>query len=563
MGFSAVQSSIGKILKTEKEYVIPKYQRKYIWGNKQWEDLFEDIRFSIKHSKKEHFIGNIIIEESSQNHIIIDGQQRITTITLLLAVISKQFLLLKDNNSSNGLNNYIVFKNLDYINTLVINISYDYYYGILIDEYTKEQDKNLEKYLENKNIDNTYKTNNYVKCYKCFEKLVEKELNDISEKEKKLEYLKQLRDCTLKLNVIYISSDKEQEGYMIFETLNARGLPLEQHELIKNYIFAYANSSAGADNIKTKWNQIENNLIFGQKNSLKKFISHYMIHKYGKILVKDFYSTIKENVLKDNTEEFLNDLLNKSRIYNIIETTNYELSNTVKYVLDFLKKFNNFQFRPILLSLFSAREKEFLSSKELELAMLKIKNFISIYVLVCKNKTNTLEKTIYEYSCKLSKDFNKTILDEFLCELSGKSPSKDEFCECFIKIKYASNREQRKKLKYNNKKEIYYILKELEFFEAEIKDYTLSDFTIEHIKDNCEGGESSSIGNMVSLIGNKNNKLSGKKYKQKLAVYKDSGFKNARNFYENYKNKEWNDYLIRERAQKMSEKFHDYIWTFK
>lgn len=78
------------------------------------------------------------------------------------------------------------------------------------------------------------------------------------------------------LKAIEISVDKEQEGHIIFEILNSRGLPLEQHELLKNYLFMYYPKSIGSDIAKDKWNQIVSNVEGVSLSSLKHFITHYI-----------------------------------------------------------------------------------------------------------------------------------------------------------------------------------------------------------------------------------------------------------------------------------------------
>ena len=66
-------------------YEIPKYQREYIWGPKQWEALFDDL---MDHDEG-YFLGSIICINTTTDAInslkfeVVDGQQRITTISIL------------------------------------------------------------------------------------------------------------------------------------------------------------------------------------------------------------------------------------------------------------------------------------------------------------------------------------------------------------------------------------------------------------------------------------------------------------------------------------------------
>lgn len=70
---------------------IPDLQRQYVWGNVQWEQLWNDIvNVWIKCSRKDenddnipqHFMGVIVLKKNSSSNVydIIDGQQRLTTL---------------------------------------------------------------------------------------------------------------------------------------------------------------------------------------------------------------------------------------------------------------------------------------------------------------------------------------------------------------------------------------------------------------------------------------------------------------------------------------------------
>ena len=77
-------------------FSIPRYQRKYVWEEKNWKQLIEDIKFSIETPNWDHFIGTFVFQintnDASNNEaIIIDGQQRIVTLQILFMAISPSF----------------------------------------------------------------------------------------------------------------------------------------------------------------------------------------------------------------------------------------------------------------------------------------------------------------------------------------------------------------------------------------------------------------------------------------------------------------------------------------
>lgn len=67
-------------------YDIPFFQRPYVWDDKNWEELLDNLM----DSKHEHFLGAIILKSegaysgSIPRYSVIDGQQRLTTLSILL-----------------------------------------------------------------------------------------------------------------------------------------------------------------------------------------------------------------------------------------------------------------------------------------------------------------------------------------------------------------------------------------------------------------------------------------------------------------------------------------------
>lgn len=68
-------------------YVVPDYQREYVWTDKQITQLLEDIDEQMDSSSSEYFIGTILVSprDGEKGHYdVIDGQQRLTTTFLIL-----------------------------------------------------------------------------------------------------------------------------------------------------------------------------------------------------------------------------------------------------------------------------------------------------------------------------------------------------------------------------------------------------------------------------------------------------------------------------------------------
>ncbi len=70
-------------------YLVPDYQREYVWEEKHVTQLLEDICEEFSNDRKsEYFIGSIVVcENDDKRYEVIDGQQRLTTLFVALSAL--------------------------------------------------------------------------------------------------------------------------------------------------------------------------------------------------------------------------------------------------------------------------------------------------------------------------------------------------------------------------------------------------------------------------------------------------------------------------------------------
>lgn len=75
---------------------VPEYQRSYVWGKEQIDELLDDLNYAITvNPNKEYFLGSVVLQKHTiqSNNVsfeccdVLDGQQRMTTLFLLMAVL--------------------------------------------------------------------------------------------------------------------------------------------------------------------------------------------------------------------------------------------------------------------------------------------------------------------------------------------------------------------------------------------------------------------------------------------------------------------------------------------
>ena len=78
--------TFARILSGENRYLVPDYQRGYTWTEKNWSDMWADLKKS--NGEHFHFTGLAVLKEGAQkDKLIVDGQQRLLTCSLMICAI--------------------------------------------------------------------------------------------------------------------------------------------------------------------------------------------------------------------------------------------------------------------------------------------------------------------------------------------------------------------------------------------------------------------------------------------------------------------------------------------
>ena len=81
-----------KIFSEEFWFIVPQYQRPYVWQEENIQELIDDLYYAFENKQNsEYFLGALVLKRTTEKEFreyeILDGQQRLTTIFLLLIAI--------------------------------------------------------------------------------------------------------------------------------------------------------------------------------------------------------------------------------------------------------------------------------------------------------------------------------------------------------------------------------------------------------------------------------------------------------------------------------------------
>lgn len=271
MNFKPEQKYIAKMLSEEDvKFIIPPYQRPYKWGIDQCETLWNDIVNAFNDSGDEYFLGSIIAFSKEKDEFqIIDGQQRITTFTLLFRAFYECFKTKSNSEKEKGDFEKDFGKCLwEYKN----DEGFDFDKQHLQSEVATEKEKeNLNEILSDTIDENLIQKDNkkiknnrspYVQNYLYFK--------DKLEELKGSKTLSWSKFCNFVLGknlfVLFVVCDSQESAMTIFNTLNSRGMPLSNADVLKGYLYKHYKEHGNIDGFINQWSEIEANIESVESN---------------------------------------------------------------------------------------------------------------------------------------------------------------------------------------------------------------------------------------------------------------------------------------------------------
>lgn len=255
-------------------YVVPEFQRPYVWDEEgRWAPLWEDVQITAERyldnldlhsgdkgraegSTNPHFLGAVVVKQEHTaaseigKRIVVDGQQRMTTLQLLLAAVegvcrevehpaSERLLTFVKNNDRiySGDDLYKLRPSSE--DKGPFQRAIDAASGADTRDATEDAGDERDLVADGASL--------VVRAYDYFRAQAEEwvQRGGPYEVGRRIEALEAA--VTSLVHMVVINLEEPDDPNVIFETLNARGTPLLQSDLVKNYMIARlgANSRSG------------------------------------------------------------------------------------------------------------------------------------------------------------------------------------------------------------------------------------------------------------------------------------------------------------------------------
>ena len=206
---------------TNEQYVIPTYQRRYSWHERQVWELIDDIL--LIEEGDTHLLGSIVClaghHTAGLNKLeLVDGQQRLTTITILFECIRQRLELEGETDGAAEVARLLSAKPLG--GKPLRKVALD---SIDSAEFDHLVENNQEQVYPNHQLHSAF---NIIRGW-----IVEQSLEEIGT------FLYRLQNQTI---VIRLDVSEAKDAFKLFETINNRGLRLSPTDIIKNFLLGNA-----------------------------------------------------------------------------------------------------------------------------------------------------------------------------------------------------------------------------------------------------------------------------------------------------------------------------------
>ena len=254
-------------------YVVPSYQREYVWQTEEVERLLQDIGSEYSPNDpdvdSEYFIGSIVVCQNQDGTFeLIDGQQRMTTTFIALCAI-RDYLDAVGATQIDELQHRIRASSVDdqgrdvfrYRIALQYDDSHDVLEGI-------GRGDDISAILPS-----TRSIENILNAYGVIRTHLRNEFQDDAAAVKQF-----YSYFTRRVKLIRVKTVSVAHALKVFETINDRGVGLDSMDLLKNLLFMHAERNQ-FDRLKDVWKDLVD-ILHDAKEKPLRFLRYFVFSTY-------------------------------------------------------------------------------------------------------------------------------------------------------------------------------------------------------------------------------------------------------------------------------------------
>ena len=425
----AETSGLGQLLSERRQFAVPDHQREYAWTADIVEQFLDDVVSSLEEGRDDYFLGLIVLvmPQGSSVWTILDGQQRLATATMIYSAI-RQWLSTEgfEKDALQISSEFIGLTELgaeDDTPRIRMNVANRASFEELVVRKASEETLENRRSGAPRFSSERLLIDAMISCRKYVDKFAREAGDNRDNQAKQLYKLANyLRD---KCQVVCLDVPNAANAYIIFESLNDRGLDLSVLDLIKNHVFGLATDKL--QDVEIEWFRMLTEL---RDERADDFLKVFWTSKYGRIQHGRLFDAWKKKFdTKEKVLALAPTLTAAAHRYSALHMPDDDVwadySHLFKQRLGILADLGNQQVRAILLASI-----DILASDQMERLVGHLITLTIRYQIVGKRRTGALEIT----SARVAKEISDGTLDtpaKIWKQLAQIVPEDEEFASDF------------------------------------------------------------------------------------------------------------------------------------
>ena len=383
-------------IKKESKVSIPFFQRRYVWDEKNWDALLEDLL----DTKRKTFLGSLILKQlnktgSVKEAVVIDGQQRLTTLSILLKAAFDVLPEDIQQNCLGDLNNCLFYKEMATSSQWHVKIAHSH-----LDR------SDYQRVIEHQNPSELLSLEGGSQILKCYQHL-HKRLSDTSTVllDAIVNLFNRMVDQDNQILVLIdLAADENEQA--IFDTINSAGVRLTSADIIKNALFQKAIALCGESETLTLYKDTWEKAFLEEEDEASYWSAKHTLGRLQRdnieillhsiLVIKEIFDP-ENNTISDLTSlykthiaglskeallQFIEEIVRYAKIYreqlDLGDNPLYRFDDVKKRILHLLDASDTSTFTPYLLSLFEKHDgNDVLPEKLRDLERMVVRRFIT------------------------------------------------------------------------------------------------------------------------------------------------------------------------------------------
>ena len=335
MKLDVSERTLAAFLSTPQEQLrVPLYQRPYSWTTEEVDQLWADVTNPIE---AEHFMGSIVLnDEAPMRPEVIDGQQRLTTLMVLLALIRDEY---------HELGSHLAGRPHALLTADPYTESEDRFKlrlgevnrGVFTDFFLRAPDEEGREDWENRTglpkevlVPNGELFGNAARL----RDLLAQYLAGIEDEERLARLMTLEEKLSKRLLFVVIRVGSVDDAFLLFETLNDRGLQLSAADLVKSHLLARIEAENGREAVRQAsqdWSEVVDQL---RGADIGRFLRYYLLMYEPKVQMDRVFKLFKKRLADETAAGLLAHLKTMARHFGELVSPQHIADTAVKDVVE-------------------------------------------------------------------------------------------------------------------------------------------------------------------------------------------------------------------------------------